>query len=215
MPWDTDMELEIGDCVIFYYLAAVNAFRKEDPKWLRDEDGNLYVFVKYDNFYVAKRKMGSIDNYKILVEAKIHKDLKFEWADAERTKVAITGGEIYPVDKEGDYHKIIPINGYCIIEPVIGEEYEKSEKQYKKAGLDIPQGLKGKFSTKYGIVKYLGKSNRNYRTKDSDDGCNIKIGDKVIMRKIADIPLEYEYHATFDGRKKYFRVQRRYITATA
>lgn len=175
MPWDTDMELEVGDYVIFYYLAAVNAFRKEDPKWLKDEDGNLYVFVKYDNFYVAKRRVNNIS----------------------------------PLEVD----EIIPLNGYCIIEPVINEEYQKLEKKYNELELEVPKHLMKKFSYKYGIVKYLGKPNRSYRTADNDGG-DLKVGDKVIMRRIADIPLEYEYHATFDGRKKYFRVQRRHIMAT-
>jgi len=213
MPWDTDMELEIGDYVIFYYLAAVNAFRKEDPKWLKDENENFYVFVKYENFYVAKRKMGNIDDYNFMAEAKVA-DPVFSSLNPGKTKIAITGGEVYPVDEKGDYHKIIPLNGYCIIEPVINEEYQKLEKKYKELELDVPKQLMKKFSAKYGIVKYLGKPNRAYRTPGSDGG-DIKVGDRVILRRIANITLEYEYHATFDGRKKYFRVQRRYIMAVA
>jgi len=214
MPWDTDMELKVGDYIIFYYLAAVNAFRKEDPKWLKDENGNFYVFVKYENFYVAKRKMGNVKDVNWMAETKFVRKPKYEWADPENKKVIITRDEVYPVDEKGDYHKIIPLNGYCIIEPVINEEYQKLEKKYKELELDVPKQLMKKFSAKYGIVKYLGKPNRNYRTPGSDGG-DIKVGDRVILRRIANITLEYEYHATFDGRKKYFRVQRRYIMAVA
>jgi len=208
MPWDTDMELKVGDYIIFYYLAAVNAFRKEDPKWLKDENGNFYVFVKYENFYVAKRKMGNVKDVNWMAEVKIKSDAETPFRYVKQAD------EYYPVDDNDDYHKIIPLNGYCIIEPVINEEYQKLEKKYKELELDVPKQLMKKFSAKYGIVKYLGKPNRNYRTPGSDGG-DIKVGDRVILRRIANITLEYEYHATFDGRKKYFRVQRRYIMAVA
>jgi hypothetical protein len=63
-------------------------------------------------------------------------------------------------------------------------------------------------------VKYLGKPNLEYADKEqSDTGIDISIGDIVVIRKTADIPLQYELHAKIDGGAKYLRVQRRNILA--
>lgn len=210
LPWKTEMELEIDDKVICYFMSSVNAFNLN--KWIKDENGELYILVKYQHIYIARRKMGNIKDVEWMVEA------KFPSTNKTSTRFVIQADERYPVDEKGDYYKIIPLNGYCIIEPVRNEEYEELEKKFKKLKLRMPGYLKKKYSVKYGIVKYVAKPNKEYlevyaHIQDSDDNCDIKAGDKIVMRKSADIPLEYEHHASLEGRKKFFRVQRRYILA--
>lgn len=186
IPWETEMELEINDRVICYFMSSVNAFSPQYNKWIRDENGEFYILVRYEHIYIAKRKTGSI---------------------------LLSG---IPID---DKYKIIPLNGYCIIEPIMDEEHEAIKEKIKKMGLMVPPYLRNKHSVKYGIVKYLAKPNKSYfslkgqlRT-DTDENCDIKVGDKIAMRKSSDVPLEYEHHASLEGRKRFYRVQRRYITA--
>lgn|GEM_PF-2541039 len=50
MPWDCDMEVELGDHVVVYYLAVVNALNPQFRKYII-EDGERYVFVSYENIY--------------------------------------------------------------------------------------------------------------------------------------------------------------------
>jgi hypothetical protein len=47
----------------------------------------------------------------------------------------------------------------------------------------------------------------------SDDGVDIHPGDKVVLRKVSDIPLQYPLHAKIDGGKTFWRVQRKNILA--
>jgi hypothetical protein len=63
-------------------------------------------------------------------------------------------------------------------------------------------------------VRYIGTPNKEYVDEgNSDEGCDVAIGDTVVLRRTHDIPLQYELHARIDGGKKYLRVQRRNILA--
>lgn len=166
MPWKTPMELKISDRVIVYYLAVLNAFRKETFNAVY-EDGERYVFLDYRNIFVAIRN-----------------------------------------------EQVIPLNGYCLIEPCQDPEVKAVEERAKQSGLYLPRG-DGK-STKgvvYGIVAYTGTPNEAYVDHYSDAGVDIHPGDIVVMKKITDIPLEYELHARMDGGKKFWRQQRKNILA--
>jgi hypothetical protein len=181
-------------------MASVNAFMPEHPRWIKDENGEFYIFVKYEHVYIARRLVNG----------------NFEWGGVDKKEVKFKENN----NSEFNVETIIPLNGYCIIEPTGNEECEEIEKKLKKIGLRMPEYVMKKNSVKYGIVKYVGKPNKEYwwngkSARDTDDGCDIKIGDKIIMRRSADIPLEYEHHASLEGRKRFFRVQRRYITAIA
>jgi hypothetical protein len=108
-----------------------------------------------------------------------------------------------------------PINGYCLIEPVEDPSITAEKERMKKIGIELIVGAKrNSKDVIYGKVKYLGKPNREYADKEqSDTGIDISVGDIVVIRKTADIPLQYELHAKIDGGKKYLRVQRRNILA--
>ncbi|MCK4823444.1 hypothetical protein KA005_47270 [bacterium] len=165
MPWETDMELQIGDRVIMHYLAVVNCFRKEIKKYWA-EKGRRFVFIQYRSVYCMIRN--------------------------------------------GD---IIPINGYCLVEPIPDRYIQSLHERADTAGL-ILAGMNEKNNKRvvYGKVAYTGKPNKRYfDTIYTDNEVNISPGDEVVMRKISDIPAEYEYHAKMDGGRKLYRVQRRDI----
>ena len=52
MPWLCDMELSLGDKVVFYYLSVMNAFKPENRKYILDGD-DRYVLIPYDKIYAV------------------------------------------------------------------------------------------------------------------------------------------------------------------
>jgi hypothetical protein len=166
MPWKTPLELKMGDRVVIYYLAVVNALR---PEMMRAvvEDGQKYIWTQYQNIFAAVR--------------------------------------------DG---QIVPINGYCLIEPCDSPEISAQDKRMEKVGLTMYRSDKKSLTgVVYGKVKYLGRPNEAYVDGHTDEGVAINPGDTVVMKKISDLPLEYDLHANIDGGNKYWRVQRRYIFA--
>ncbi len=112
---------------------------------------------------------------------------------------------------------IKPINGYCLIEPSDDPWWLETKQRLEKIGLEAVR-LKEKNNTNviFGKVKYLSVPNREYVDEgNTDEGVDVNVGDTVILRKISDIPLQYDLHAKIDGGAKYYRVQRRNILAKA
>lgn len=106
--------------------------------------------------------------------------------------------------------KIIPINGYCLIEPMPDRYIERLKERADTAGL-ILAGMNEKNNKRvvYGTVAYTGIPNKRYFDKIyTDNGVEVSQGDEVVMRKISDLPTEYEYHAKLDNGRKLYRVQR-------
>ena len=166
MPWKCPMELKYGDRVVVYYLAVMNALRKESLKAMII-DGERYVWIPYQNIFAAVR--------------------------------------------EG---LIVPINGYCLIEPCQNPEHTAVDERMAKVNILIHRGnTKSNVNVVYGRVKYLGRPNEEYADGHSDDGVGIHAGDIVVMKRISDLPLEYDLHAKIDSGKKNWRVQRRNILA--
>lgn len=147
-----------------------------------DIDNTHYVLINYRNFIVAKRKITEKE-YNLLNDNKV---------------------------KENDsYYKIISLNGYVLVEPIIVDE--------PKTDLLIPDTSKGKKSKNMAVVRYYGTPNECYRINEQDhylesdfDLCN---GTKVLLSDNCDIPLEYDLHSSLDGKKTFYRVQRRHILA--
>lgn len=111
--------------------------------------------------------------------------------------------------------KIIPINGYCLIEPCEDPFISETKERLKKIGLElVTLNQKSNTNVTFGIIRYVGKPNREYVDEgNTDEGVNVKEGDKVVLRRISDIPVQYNLHAKIDGGKLYWRVQRRKILA--
>lgn len=175
MPWDVDMEIRVGDDVIFYYMAAINCMGTLDNptgngKYFKDPDGGEYIMITYDNLFLARRDQ-----------------------------------------------QIIPLNGYLILEPIEDEEFLRVKERFAKAKLTLPKNYV-QICAKEGIVRFLGSPIREYRDRDkngelrfTDEGVDIRHGMRVMIRKAADLPLEYDVHASLEERKRFLRVQRRYI----
>lgn len=167
MPWLTDMEVRMGDQVIVYYLAVVNALKPETRRYVLEGE-DRYVFILYQN--------------------------------------------IFCVVREG---KIIPINGYCLIEPCANPMIEAQKKRMEKIGLELVKlNETTKDQVNYGIVRYMGAPNLEYVDEgQSDEGVDIAVGDTVVIKKTTDIPLQYNLHQKVHEGKKLWRVQRRNIFA--
>ena len=137
-------------------------------------------------------------------------EMKKYWIQDGKRIVFIQYRSIYCVIRNDE---IIPINGYCLIEPMPDQYIESLKERADTAGL-ILAGMKEKNNKRvvYGKVAYTGIPNRRYFDSIyTDEGVDVSPGDKVVMRKISDIPTEFEYHAKIDGGRKLYRVQRRDI----
>ncbi len=167
MPWKTPMELKFGDKVIVYYLAVVNALKKDSLKYIL-EGNDRFVFIKYQS--------------------------------------------IFTVVREG---KIIPINGYVLIEPCPNPMIEAQKERMRKIGLELVKlNETTKDQVSYGIVRYAGTPNEAYTDQgQTDEEVNIEVGDTVVIKRTADIPVQYELHQKINDGKKLWRVQRRSILA--
>ena len=167
LPWLTDMEVKLGDKVVVYYLAIVNALKPEQQRYFF-EGGDKYVLITYNN--------------------------------------------IFTVFGDGF---VRPVNGYCLIEPCADPFLEKTKERLKKLNLEwVKLDTKSNTNVTFGIVRYMGKPNREYVDDGaSDDGVDVKIGDTVVLRKVSDIPLQFNLHAKIDEGKLYYRCQRRKILA--
>lgn len=105
--------------------------------------------------------------------------------------------------KRGD--EVVMVNGWVLVEPVEEDVY--------KTNLILPEYLKKQVSQKEGIVKYVGPAVRSYFFEPEivENDKDAKPGDRILFSPNSDIPLEYDLHASFEGKKKYFRMQRKDI----
>lgn len=101
--------------------------------------------------------------------------------------------------------KVILLNGYVLCEPV-------------KEVLGALDYREDRESFILGKVAYAGKPNQEYRSLKYSDARDVRQGDIIIRRRITRregeddrIFLEDPLHATFNGGKRYFIVQRKDI----
>lgn len=133
--------------------------------------------------------------------------------EGENTWIFIKYQLIYAVIREGT---IIPVNGYILVEPSEDPEKVRLQNQARESGIELVDfNEKTRTHVNYGKVAYVGKPNTLYYEKRKcDDDVDVSPGDLVILKKVRDIPVEYEYHAKLDGGRKLYRVQRHDILAT-
>lgn len=190
MPHHTDMELLPGDEVIVRYLSVFEAFDNNQPRHFIDEEtGEEYFFVDYKDIYVAKREWTK-------TEIEVFNKSRPEYYDVqelEKQNIIIINGKFYSV---------IPLNG-CVISKPLSVEL--------KTKLIIPDYLKKKADKTVCIAAFVGKPNKAYWHSDMCDDPRLKSGDKIIIEKNCDIPLEPEEHLTFYGDKLFWRVSRENI----
>ncbi len=137
----------------------------------------------------------------------------FEYLASVNCEVLLCGNRrFYIIDyrdlyvaKRGD--KVIPLNGYCLCEP-IKEEYES----------EFAKGVTDKFRTDRTVVRYLARPNDGYLPNDAvygtyySDNIDVKEGDVVSLRHNFPLYLleRLDMIATFSD-EPYYVVQRRYM----
>ena len=150
--------------------------------------------------------------YLSVVNALKQETQKYFMKDGERF-VFIPYSSIYAKVIDG---KPFPINGYCLIEPCEDPYQISVAEKMKKIGLTYVGSMAPKRTNThvvFGVVKYVSAPIKEYAGGDSDEGVDVKAGDKVVMKKITDVLLQYETHSKIDDKKPYYRVQRRHIYA--
>lgn len=209
MWWDVDMELRKVDVVAYSYLAAMGALEPHEGRIIMCEN-EPYFMIPYEECFVAKRiipKVISINMDDIPLSELSVKELLEQYEKF---------GDSFMQEKGIKYQEhpesisIIPINGYCLVEPV-------SEVAHLKIGnMDLEQvELAKKNSAVFGKVAYISRGLiRSYVDKDGNpDTDEVRIGDYIAFDKACDILCEYDIHASLEGKKQFYRIQRRYIRA--
>ncbi len=95
---------------------------------------------------------------------------------------------------------IIPLNGYCILEPLSADQ-----------GDLLPEDFRLKTLGTAARIKYMGTPNKSYKQEPYSDKMSVKQGDIVYMERNCDIPLQYELHASLEGDKQFYVCQRRFF----
>lgn len=192
MPWDTEMDVQVGDDVIIHYLAYQNAFGKDGYRdRVISHNEEVCFFCRYENLFCSKRiwNVSDIENF----FAKYTKD-SFSLEEMAKQGIVVDW-------HKNTVHTVTMLNGYLACEP-IEEEVVTT--------LILPEYLKRKRDTTRAIVRYQGRCNRAY-LHYPDRGGDMDVlnsGDTVVLGSVCDIPLEYKDHRTFNGDKEYWRIQR-------
>jgi hypothetical protein len=143
----------------------------------------------------------------ILCDGKFYFPIRYDRIFCAKRKVP-KGNIVIPengnfvVDGKGR-SEVIMLNGYVLVKPVPQEIITI---------MKLPQNVEGRHDARYGEVKFIGSPNKRYRESYPPDDNRLEIGMLVLLDKVCDIKLEYDIHTSFDGEKKYFRVQRNNIT---
>ena len=68
MPWQTPLEIKMGDKVIFYYLSVINALKPENRRYVI-EGSDRYILINYEFIYAIIRddKITPVNGY-VLIE---------------------------------------------------------------------------------------------------------------------------------------------------
>jgi len=184
----TQQELKVGDKVIFHYLVFHNAVYNTESGNARYflQNGKIYLFVKYDQIFLAMRD--SPFGNMVMSEADIYAN-------------SLVKGD------DDTWKSVIMVNGYCLLEP-IEHDYSATE----SIGIVIPEYIKKRADANYGIVRYLGSCNEEYKFGGyPNDDDTLAVNDVVGLDQNCDIPLQYSMHNTFNKDINYWRVERKNI----
>lgn len=127
-----------------------------------------------------------------------------------RTYIFLKYSNIYAAIRDG---QIIPINGYILAEPMPDPWQEKRKKEALAKGIELVElDTKSNKNVVFARLVHVGKPIELYREGHlCDDNIDVAPGDEVILKKVRDIPIEYEYHSKLD--RKLYRIQRHDILA--
>lgn len=128
------------------------------------------------------------------------------------TEIFIDYNNIYAIIEEGN---VRPINGYVLVEKLEDPNWLDYVAKMESMNMEAVDTRElSKKNVTFGKVAYIGAPNVCYFDKyKSDENIDIKQGDVVVLKKVRDIPMEFEYHARIDGGRKLFRLQRHDILA--
>lgn len=127
--------------------------------------------------------------------------------DGDSYIIFIRYHNIYAVIREKE---IKPVNGFILAEPLEDPEYLRVKAEYEKKGIILPDLRRPpQKEVTYAKIAYVGEPVTDYE----EPHLNLSPGDEVMMEKVRDIPIEYEYHTKMDGGKKYYRIRRKDIIA--
>jgi len=180
--WECDIDIQVGDIAYCDYR-FINLSIDGPGQFI--VDGEKYYSINSKHIFCVKRSK---------------KIERFTFKD---------GGKSFELIDE-----IIMLNGYVLLEPYKNDRIwftEEGKAIYRQLqiGIEVPRYIKDKVDNRMGIVRYIGKPNKRYQTAKSKwvDSDDIKAGDIVVFLPERDIFLEYEFHASLEGKKKFYRVQ--------
>ena len=86
LQWDTDIELEVGDYIVSYYLAAHNAGTLNDGRMMVVGD-HTYLILRYDQIFAARRegKLITCNGWNLLTPVIDKNPNKGLWKGGEKT----------------------------------------------------------------------------------------------------------------------------------
>jgi len=150
--------------------------------------------------------------YFLAVQNCLAPEKKNYYREGKDVYIFIKYHNIYAILRDG---KIIPVNGYILVEPMEDPYWLRTQKRARMNHLELPDLRKyDKKTVVYGKVAYIGKPNIEYNHPyRTDEHVDVEVGDEIVMGRIRDIPVEYEYHAKIDGGRKLYRIQRHDIMA--
>ena len=228
MPWETEMELLVGDEVILR-RTDVSVSRFEGKSF--ESEGHLYVHVPYHAVILSKRKISSVlkttggvghtpEGFWETVDDSLNPDFiegqeiivqgNISWKTTKDLKT-----ECGIIELDGENYVVTMLNGYMLVQQ---DDTDFQTEFY------IPGNIKNP-KAETGIIAFIGKPNTAYHpqfisagfeygSQLTDTRFDLKVGDRVAFIKHASVDLEYDIHRTFNGQgNHYVRMQRNKILA--
>lgn len=194
---DTTFEPEKHTVVTGTVEAIPKSLYPRDLPWITQNE--LQVGDKVAMYYMAVMNCLSKERKKFIKEFR-------------QTFIFIAYSNIYAAVRDG---KIIPINGYILAEPIPDPFFEKKKQEYLDKGIELVElETKKNKEVCFARAVHVGKPNFGYKDPNqSDYFIEVSPGDELILKRLRDIPIEYEYHAKLDGGRKLYRIQRHDILA--
>ena len=177
------------------------SFGKEEYKmpWLTDIEVRQGDKVYFS--WMAVNNAFERDGVILLLDNDVREDGKIPMyiiVDYAQLTVAVRGRDV------------IPLNGYCLVEPVAERDLPDEVKSIHSSL--ITEHADSRTSPTWGKVYKTGSPNKAY-IPDIFADAEVSEGDYVTFQKNSDIPLQYDLHADFDGRRTFYKIQRRYMMA--
>jgi len=178
------------------------------------------VITLCDDLYFSKTGGNGISNkYDTAIEIQVGDKVYFHYNDMEKCR---SQGRIFKCENEyyiihrygslfcmkrGDTTTML--NGWILMEPYVDDKYKDSK-------ILVPDSVRGKASSLISRVAFVGKPCLGYYEDKSmiDDHVDVSVGDLVIFDKNSDIPLQYSMLSNLEGKKTFYRMQRKDLKAT-